>query len=78
MPNLYCISLRGKSLTDEMRCALFDTAQEMIQNNTQELDMPENGMSGRITTQFKRAHINGENGIIFQEEVKTAGGKSKV
>lgn len=67
----YCVKLKGRMLTDELRRVLLRTAWEMIANQRarQEVGGREHSYEGHITTRNFYASIGGLAGMVFYATV---------
>lgn len=75
---VYCLMCVGGSLSDDIRSALFDTAQDMIEKKKPRWRLKRREFEGEVKTRGKVACIGGLSGIVFYAIVETEERKFKI
>ena len=75
---VYCLMCVGGSLCDDIRDALFDTAQDMIYKQKPRWRLKRREFEGEVTTKGKTACIGGLSGIVFYGIIETEKRKIKI
>jgi hypothetical protein len=78
MLKVFCVMLSGAALSTVVSNKLFSTAVEMYRKDVKKQSIKENGLEGRVRTDFQHVAMGSISGVRFFADVESEKGKTSI